>query len=169
MWGKLDPADDYLISIDGQVRSTWFGKEKPIKPVPNGDGYLHFGYCKNGKRTNKLVHRCVAIVFLGDRSAEGLYALHKDGNRLNNKKENLYWGTPAQNQADREKHGTSNRGEKNPSSKLKAVDIPAIRVCYSIGMTMQEIAFKFGVGRTTIANIINRRKWAHVQSPSVGN
>ena len=163
MWGKLDPADDYLISIDGQVRSTWFGKEKPIKPAPNGDGYLHFGYCKNGKRTNKLVHRCVAIIFLSDRSSEGLQVLHGEKGKSDNSLENLYWGTHKQNMGpDRVRDGTSNRGEKNPSSKLKAVDIPAIRVCYSIGMTMQEIAFKFGVGRTTIANIINRRKWANI-------
>ena len=97
------------------------------------------------------VHRCVAKVFLGDRSSDGLYALHQDGNKLNNKKENLYWGTPVQNQADREKHGTSNRGNKNPSAVLTALNIPAIRNYYSTGMRMQEIADMFGVGRTAIA------------------
>lgn len=58
-----------------------------------------------------------------------------------------------ENQADREKHGTSNRGNKNPSAVLTALNIPAIRNYYSTGMRMQEIADMFGVGRTPIVYI----------------
>ena len=164
MWGKIDPEGNYLISIDGQVMSTKFGKEKPIKAAPNGDGYLHFVYCKNGKRTNKLVHHCVAIVFLSDRSSEGLQVLHDRKGKSDNSLENLYWGTHKQNMGpDRVRDGTSNRGEKNSSSKLTEADIHKIRELRSNGMLQQEIANLFGVGRTTIANIINRRKWAHAQ------
>ena len=71
--------------------------------------------------------------------------------------------TEKENQADREKHGTSNRGNKNPSAVLTALNIPAIRNYYSTGMTMQEIADMFGVGRTKIAYIIRGKTWAHVQ------
>ena len=71
--------------------------------------------------------------------------------------------TEKENQADREKHGTSNRGNKHQSAVLTALNIPAIRNYYSTGMTMQEIADMFGVGRTKIAYIIRGKTWAHVQ------
>ena len=162
-WGKLDPDDDYLISSDGQVKSMKRGKERLLKLI-NRNGYLYFGYCKDGKKTKLDVHRCVAKVFHGDRSSEGLYALHKDGNRLNNKKENIYWGTPKQNMKDKIRHGTIFRpqGEKCGSAKLKEADIYGIRELRSTGVTQQEIADFFGVSRRLISYILSGKRWAHL-------
>ena len=164
VWGKLDPDDDYLISSDGRVKSTKRGKEKPIKSAPNKDGYLHFCYCKDGKTKTLYVHRCVAKIFLGDRSAEGLHALHEDGNQLNNKKENLYWGTREQNMKDKIRHGTVFRpqGEKNGNAKLKDADIYKIRELGSTGMTQQKIAAFFGVNQPYISEILSGKRWAHL-------
>ena len=164
VWGKLDPEDDYLISSDGQVKSTKFGKERLLKLGTTSNGYLCFVYCKDGKKTTLKVHRCVAEVFLGDRSAEGLYVLHKDGNKLNNKKENLYWGTQQQNMNDRTRHGTVFRpqGEKQGNSKLKEADIYKIRELRLTGMTHQKIADFFGVNQSLISYILSGKLWAHL-------
>ena len=164
VWGKLDPDDDYLISSDGQVKSTWGGKEKLLKLVTGSKGYLCFSYHKDGKQKILEVHRCVAKVFLGDRSAEGLHALHEDGNKLNNKKENLYWGTHEQNMKDKIRHGTVFRpqGEKCGSAKLKEADIYGIRELRSTGVTQQEIADFFGVSRRLISYILSGKRWAHL-------
>ena len=165
-WEKLDPDDDYLISSDGQVKSTWYGKEKLLKLINRGNGYLCFAYCKDGKRTTLSVHNCVAKVFLGDRSAEGLHVLHEDGNRLNNKKENLYWGTHEQNMKDMIRHGTAAKGEKNAKSKLKDADIYKIRELRSTGMLQTEIAAFFGVSQRLISLILLGKQWAHIpESP----
>lgn len=43
---------------------------------------------KDGKEYKKLVHRLVAIAFLG---IKGTIVLHKDGDKLNNHYTNLYW------------------------------------------------------------------------------
>ena len=162
MWGKLNPEDDYLISSDGQVKSTKWGKERLLKLSTRSDGYLCFGYCKDGKQTTLEVHRCVAKVFLGDRSAEGLYALHKDGDPLNNKKENLYWDTQKQNREDMIRHGTVLKGEKHRNSKLKEADIYKIRELRSTGMTQQKIAEFFGVSISLICQILSGKIWTHL-------
>ena len=164
MWGKLDPEDDYLISSDGQVMSTKWGKERLLKLFPANNGYLSFNYHKDGKQTTLAVHSSVAKVFLGDRSAEGLGALHKDGNQLNNNVENLYWGTHEQNMKDKIRHGTVARlqGEKNGKSKLKEADIYKIRELRSTGMTHKKIADFFGVSQPQISYILRGKIWAHL-------
>ena len=164
VWGKLDPEDNYWISIDGQVKSTWSGKERLLKLSTGSNGYLNFGYYKDGKKTTLEVHRCVAKVFLGDRSSEGLYALHKDGNSLNNNVENLYWGTHEQNMMDMIRHGTVARlqGEKHGRSKLKEADIYKIRELRLTGMSQQKIAAIFDVNRSLISDILLGKRWAHI-------
>ena len=154
MWGKLDSEDDYLISNDGRVKSMKRGKEKPIK-LFDRKGYLAFNYHKDGKRTTLYVHSCVAKVFLGDRSSEGLGALHKDGNQLNNNVENLYWGTQKQNREDMIRHGTM-------PTKLKEADIYKIRELRSTGMLQREIADFFGVSQTLIGMILRGEIWTHL-------
>ena len=133
-----------------------------MKLSPGSKGYLGFGYWKDGKKTTLNVHSCVAKVFLGDRSEEGLQALHEDGNSLNNKKENLYWGTHDQNMKDMIRHGTSTKGEKHPSAKLKEADIYKIRELGSTGMSLREIAAVFGVHKSRISEILSGKSWAHV-------
>ena len=166
MWGKLDPTDDYLISSDGQVKSMKWGKERLLKLSTGSKGYLYFGYCKDGKKTMLEVHRCVAKVFLGDRSAEGLQVRHYDGNKLNNNRENLVWGTSQEDANDRIRHGTVPRlkGETNGNSKLTEADIYGIRELRSTGMTLQKIADFFGVTHSLISFILSGKLWAHIPS-----
>ena len=154
-WGKLDPTDDYLISSDGQVMSTKWGKERLLKLSTRKKGYLCFGYCKDGKPTTLDVHSCVAKVFLGDRSAEGLQVRHYDGNKLNNNRENLIWGTAQEDANDKIRHGTS-------GIKLKETDIYKIRELRSTGMLHREIATIFGVHQSLIGYILSGKSWAHL-------
>lgn len=162
VWGKLDSEGDYWISIDGEVRSRKWGKERLIKPATNSGGYLHFIYCKDGKQTTLKVHRCVAKVFLGDRTYEGLQVRHYDGNKLNNSRENLIWGTAQEDANDKIRHGTMLRGVKHGSSKLKEADIYKIRELRSTGMLQREIADFFGVSRQLISFILRGKIWAHL-------
>ncbi len=52
-------------------------------------------------------------------------------------------------------------GERNGQSKLTEADVRAIR-SLSGTMTHREMAERFGVSRSTIGVIIQRKKWAHV-------
>ena len=54
------------------------------------------------------------------------------------------------------------RGEKNPNSKLRAVDIPRIRKLSERGRSNRSIARLFDVSPTTINKVVNFESWTHV-------
>jgi hypothetical protein len=55
------------------------------------------------------------------------------------------------------------RGEDHPESVLTEHDIIEIRRLYASGMwTYDEIATTYGLGKSTVARIINRQAWKHV-------
>ncbi len=163
VWGKLDPKDHYLCSIDGDVLSTWSGETKPIKLNPYSNGYRCFCYHKDGIKTTMKVHRFVAKIFLGDKSSEGLIVTHGDKGKLDNSLENLSWGTYSDNNGpDRVRDGTTNRGERHRNSKLteeQVLQIPGLR---ALGLTQQAIGDLFDVHNTLISHILCGKKWSHL-------
>lgn len=72
--------------------------EKLMKPHVTPKGYLRLQLSKEGSIKNKFVHSLVAETFLDKPSGDNLQVNHKDGNKLNNKKGNLEWLTPSENQ-----------------------------------------------------------------------
>lgn len=102
----------YAVSSLGRVRSLdritdrgrkWKGKIST--PKPRSDGYVPVTMWRDGKQYVRLVHAVVLAAFAGPRPA-GLEALHADGDRTNNRADNLSWGTHTENQADQVSHGT---------------------------------------------------------------
>lgn len=88
--GELIP---YSISQNGKVRNLRTGKflKGSILHTYN---YINFRW--DGKQKNKAVHRLVAEAFLS-KQENATMVDHIDGNRLNNKIENLRWATPKEN------------------------------------------------------------------------
>jgi hypothetical protein len=68
------------------------------KPVRMKTGYLQIMLPKHGSRVTLYVHRIVAEAFVPGR-ADGLVVNHKDGNKGNNRAENLEWVTSGENNA----------------------------------------------------------------------
>ena len=66
--------------------------------------YLTVRLSENGKSRIFRVHRLVLEAFVGP-CPNGLEARHLDGNPANNNRNNLCWGTPAENTEDKRKHG----------------------------------------------------------------
>lgn len=102
----------YAVSSLGRVRSLdrvtdrgrkWKGKILTTRP--RYDGYIPVTMWRGGGQRVRLVHAVVLEAFAGPRP-EGMEALHADGDRTNNRSDNLSWGTHAENQADQVAHGT---------------------------------------------------------------
>jgi DNA-binding XRE family transcriptional regulator len=56
----------------------------------------------------------------------------------------------------------SQKGAKNPNSKLSEEDVRKIRSRKKDGATHDELAKEFGVTKTTISMIHNRKLWSHI-------
>ena len=98
---------DYFVTNDGKIY-----REKIIKPTPDKDGYEIVSLWKNNKRKSFRVHRMVAELYLPNPHNKP-QVNHKDGNKTNNKLENLEWATASENN----KHKYRILKSKHPKTK----------------------------------------------------
>lgn len=74
-------------------------------------GHLYLDLTRNGRHRRRSVHQLVAETWHGPKP-EGMGALHRNGIHSDNRPENLYWGTPAQNHWDAVRHGRFRRNDR---------------------------------------------------------
>lgn len=127
--------------------------------VHKKSGRVYANFTWRGETKSVLINRIVALRFLPN--PDGLEQVnHKDGNKENNAKSNLEWSSGSDNEKHAHRTGLkSGRGSANSNAKLTAADVLAIRASQK---SIQEIAEEYGVGRSTISNIVNGRTWTHV-------
>lgn len=95
----------YQVSNEGRVKRIgayknqhgreWIGN-RILKPATKSNGYMFVGLSKNGKVSNKYIHRLVAEAFIPNPLNKATVN-HKDGNRSNNTVDNLEWATYLEN------------------------------------------------------------------------
>lgn len=104
-WKAPPGYSGWEVSSDGKVR-----KHGEIKtPFKMNTGYLAVSI----HRAPVTVHRLVCMAFHGMPPEGKPYACHKDGNPLNNAKDNLYWGSAQDNAEDARLHGTLATGVRH--------------------------------------------------------
>jgi hypothetical protein len=89
----------YQVSNLGSIRSSKNGKtrkEKLLKPFYSNN-YPRVHLYKNGKRKKKLVHRLVAVAFLGNPLSDELVVNHKNKDTKDATVSNLEWVTVSEN------------------------------------------------------------------------
>jgi hypothetical protein len=155
----------YEISSDGRVFRI--GSSVPLRPVvAKRGGYLQVGLWKEGKGYTCYVHQLVAFAYHGPRPSPRHHAAHRDGRKLNNTAENVQWITKEENEADKIRHGTSNRGERNGSAKLTDAQAAELRARVphlprsSGGAklrkgTLQMLAAEYGLTTSGVWQVIN--------------
>lgn len=162
----------YKVSSDGQVLSLsreqyidnrWGmcyrrTPERLMKPHIRRDGYASVRLRTPAKAQTVLIHRLVAIAFLGP-PAFGQEVCHNNGNRADNRVENLRWDTRAANHRDKLKHGTTCRGVANPQAKLNERQVRAIR---KSGVPQHQLAVQYGVCQQLVSQIKRRMIWRHI-------
>lgn len=148
--------DHYFATEDGVIMSDRSGILKPVKAWDKGGGYLRV---QLGRGVTRYVHRLVCLTFHGEAPSPAHQVAHGNGDPGDNRAANLRWATHVENQHDRWKHGTSNRGERHGMDKLTEDQVREIRRLYASGMLQREIAPLFGVTRRNIGNITSGRSW----------
>ena len=154
---------DYIVRADGRVFSllNWRGKlVHEIKPIPDTDGYLRARLTINSRRKPYKIHRLVAEFFLEPRPSPQHELRHLDGDKTNNRADNLAWGTRKDNADDRERHGRTARGIRNGCAKLNKIRVEMIRLLHRFhGVPQKALAQKYGVSRALIWQIIHNKIW----------
>jgi len=87
----------YAVDEHGSVWSFKWGNFRKLKPGIDRDGYHIVNLCKDGKQKTHKVHRLIAQAYLKDYSND-LQVDHINGDRINNKLENLRMVTQQKNQ-----------------------------------------------------------------------
>ncbi len=164
----------YQVSNLGEVTSLtriceqWNGRnwcERMLEGKTRKQGNMPGGYknvtlCKDGKLKTFWVHVLVLEAFVG-KCPKDMECCHKDGNAGNNNLDNLQWGTPKKNQADRHEHGTANTS--NGRDRMNPEKVLAIRRDYISGsFTQMELSSKYEVSRITIYNIVHNKTWKNL-------
>lgn len=78
----------YQVSDTGEVVGR---RGRKLTSSINGYGYLRVAISGYGSRS---VHYLVCTAFNGDRPGHGYWIRHLDGNKLNNRPDNLEWRAP---------------------------------------------------------------------------
>lgn len=127
-----------------------------MKPKSNDRGYLRVTL--KGFSYQQRIHRLVLEVFIGP-CPEGMEACHGDGNRANNRLDNLRWDTRSANENDKDQ--TYKMGENNNQAVLTAKDVRTIRNAYigRGGPTLKELAQRFEVSINTIHQVVKQKTW----------
>lgn len=165
---------NYEVSSLGRVRAVerkvWFTSKtggrhlrtkrpKIMAQRDNGTGYLLVWLNHDDNKKAKTVHSLVAEAFIGPRPPKH-DVCHNDGNRTNNRADNLRWDTRSNNHRDRIAHGTiyKNIGTAILNPKL-VVEIRDMQHKTSAKL----LASRYGVAKDTIRKIWAREAWKYVR------
>lgn len=144
----------------GRVGDIW----QRLKPFLSRSGHLRVNLVRADQRHvhQRYVHQLVLEAFVGP-CPPGMECRHfPDRDPTNNRLENIHWGTPKQNAADRDLHGTQLKGEACPSAILTRSDVLEALAMHRAGKGATAIARFFGVGQRTIQDICHGRTWTEV-------
>jgi len=106
---EIHDFDGYFVDMLGDVYSEKYGDMRKLKPVCDGLGYFFVHLYKNGKQHTKKVHRIVAETFLHNPKNKKQVD-HINGERQDNRLENLRWVTHSENQKNACKYKNNTSG-----------------------------------------------------------
>lgn len=103
-WREVPDFPDYSVSSLGRVLSRRRGEPRILRPVSTGKGYFQVTLFGDDGARNIQVHAVVMAAFVGpypDRAE----IRHRDGDPVNNRIDNLAYGSHSANMHDRVAHG----------------------------------------------------------------
>lgn len=133
------------------------GSIRFLKPYKKHNGYL----CVKFGKKHHHVHRLILSTWTYESKLE---CNHINGNKIDNRLENLEWVTKSQNML----HSTRVLGQKpgvgenSYCNKLLNKDVIEIRRLRSKGWTFEKIAKKYNMNRSWIYRVATKESWKHV-------
>lgn len=173
---------EWLVSRDGRVKrperrvpyTTMKGgrqnqffavfKEKEVPAFKSNMGYLEVAYTVERKRVRENLHRLVAMAYVPG-FEEGLVVNHINGDKLDNRPENLEWTTKGGNTRHAWETGLVNlRGENQTYCKLSAEQVAHIRKLLQEGANVRSLSVVAGVSDSLLYKIKDGGRWPGVDA-----
>ncbi len=157
----------YFAGSDGTIWSAMPGQGgryesmHQLRPCRDKGGYLRVSLRGFKQRRGYFVHTLVALAFNGLRP-DGMVSRHRNGNKDDNRPENIVYGTHAENIADRHAHGKTVRGERSHLSKLSESQALEILRRLRDGEGQASLAREFGIGVSAVWGLKTGRTWSHL-------
>lgn len=157
-WEATEWMLSVAVTFSGDDCLTWpFGK--------NQEGRAVIG--RNGKKSFPVA-RWVCELVHGAPPTQKHHAAHSCGNGheacVNPR--HLRWATAKENFRDRVLHGTNICGKLHGMAKLTEDQVREIRRRRDAGEEQSVLAKEFGVVQSAISNIVNRKRWSHLDDAS---
>jgi len=183
-----DPANEIWKKLKVETRNRYevsnYGRIKSFANNPGGTilkgklqgSYLMFDYLdlKDGVRKNALIHRLVASHFIGIPTKAKPNVIHKDGNKANNRVENLQYASALEtgvHHVTNDANSSINELRKAKSSrgrKLTLTQVETIRKILSNPNKQTKktvLAARYNVTTMTIYRIQNGENWGSKGTP----
>lgn len=144
----------------GTMKMTFPAKVMTASTTPAGYKYVALKR-PNEKTVKCLVHRLVLRAFAGEFPADQPQVNHKDGDKANNRLENLEFVSCLENLRHCIDTLGKKRGEGSGTAKVTEAQVRAIRVDTRI---LREVAEDYGITLQAVWLIRKGRNWAHLSA-----
>ena len=154
----------YMISNLGRLQShVKFGRDPVIRTwQKHSGGYQQMVlYSSTGKTRNKFAHRLVAEAFIDNPDSLPQVGHRNDSDKTDNRASELYWCSEGQNIRDAHSNGVM-RKSGGSTNKVSDEVVKAMFLEVASGAEISQIAKLYGVPRTTLSSIVNKRSRTNV-------
>lgn len=150
----------YKAGSDGKIYSFCYGDQRALSTNKrNKQGYIQVTLSDDfGKFVAKSAAPIICESFHGSRPS-GLVCSHLNGNKIDNRPENLLWETQKENLKRKKAHGTHDGGCNNTRAKLDKEKLAYIKHMLREGVSYINIAKDLGVSRTLISLVASGRSY----------
>jgi hypothetical protein len=159
--GRIRTIDRVLTNRNGVSRRY---PSYELKQHLNEAGYWKTTTSVHGRMINITIHRALCETFHGLPSSPELEVRHLNGNKTDNRLENLKWGLHSENELDKVRHGTHNQVLKTHCPKRHEYT-PENTYCKpGIGPNRKCRTCQRDVNRARKAALRAERRSAHAES-----
>ena len=152
--GSARISKGYWATPEGHIWSGFNGRHLKAGMGTNGRLGVHIRLDGDARRKTIGVHVLICSAFHGPRP-DAHDVSHLNGDKLDNRSENLAWETVRKNMARKYEHGTDDMGVKNTRACLDNKALEDVFRSAAAGETHKSIALRHGCHRLTITKVLN--------------